>query len=168
MKTTTATLSILTLACAPMLIACSGESTSSTDTHADHAHDHDHSHDGHSHDGHAHNDHDHDHDETPLGSVQLGDITAEAAQGHGNIEPGKELHLVVKLPYTDNGSSIVRAWLGTDDRFASTVAKADYAPSHDDYDLHAIAPDPLPENTMWWIEVTKPDGTKHLGSIAPK
>jgi hypothetical protein len=30
-----------------------------------------------------------------------------------------------------------------------------------------MAPDPLPENTMWWIEIEKTDGTKVLGSAQP-
>lgn len=112
---------------------------------------------------------DHDHgEEVSLGTAKVGDFMVECAQGHGTIEAGKELHLVVKLPYSDSGASVVRAWIGTEDRTMSIVGKGDYAASHDDYDLHADAPDPLPANPMWWIEVEKPDGTKHLGSIAPK
>ena len=98
----------------------------------------------------------------------IGGHEISCAQGHGTIEPGKELHLVVKLPYSDDGSTVVRAWIGTEDRFASIVARGEYAPSHDDYDIHAVAPDPLPEDTMWWIEIEKPDGTKHVGSIQPR
>ncbi|MEQ8765954.1 MAG: hypothetical protein RL885_18695 [Planctomycetota bacterium] len=110
---------------------------------------------------------DHEHAEDPLGTVLIGDLEVELAQGHGGVEAGKEGHLVVKLPYNDQGATIVRAWLGTEDRFASLVGKGEYAPSHDDYDIHAVAPDPLPENTMWWIEIEKPDGTKLLGSKKP-
>ncbi len=123
-------------------------------------------HDGHDHAESEHMGDDH-HDMVSLGTAQIGDHAVELAQGHGAIAPGKELHLVVKLPYTDNGASVVRAWLGTDDRFASVVAKGEYAASHDDYDIHALAPDPLPENTMWWVEIEKPDGTKMLGSAKP-
>ena len=43
----------------------------------------------------------------------------------------------------------------------------EYAPSHDDYDVHAMAPDPLPAETMWWIEIETPDGTKVVGSARP-
>jgi len=133
-------------------------------THTDdHDHDHDHDHGDHDHDEVGH---DHD-DEIPLGTTTIGDIEVEAAQGHGEVEPGKEMHLVVKLPYNDNGATIVRAWIGTEDRFASLVAKAEYSASHDDYDLHAIAPDPLPEGAKWWIEIEKPDGTKVVGSAKP-
>ncbi len=110
--------------------------------------------------------HDHDHgDEVSLGKTMVGDIEIECWQSHGELEPGKELHLVVKLPYNDNGATIIRAWLGTEDRLASMVGRGEYAASHDDYDLHAEAPDPLPENTRWWIEIEKPDGTKAVGSI---
>lgn len=110
---------------------------------------------------------DHDHDENSLGSTAVGDMTLELAQGHGAVAPGKEGHLVVKLPYNDNGETTVRAWIGTEDRTLSTVGKGEYTPSHDDYDIHAVAPDPLPENAMWWIEIEKPDGTKVLGSAKP-
>ncbi|RNC81845.1 MAG: hypothetical protein ED559_08695 [Phycisphaera sp.] len=100
-------------------------------------------------------------------TASLGDMTLELAQGHGVLEAGKESHLVVKLPYNDNGETIVRAWIGTEDRTLSMVGKGQYAPSHDDYDIHTVAPIPLPENTMWWIEIEKPDGTKVVGSTNP-
>lgn len=109
----------------------------------------------------------HAHDESPLGTVTIGSMKVELAQGHGGVAAGREGHLVVKLPYSDNGATIVRAWIGTEDRTLSFVGKGEYAPSHDDYDVHAMAPDPLPENTMWWIEIEKPDGTKVVGSAKP-
>jgi hypothetical protein len=115
----------------------------------------------HHHDDH---DHDHDHDEIELGMFTFGDMQVKLAQSHGMVEPGKEGHLVVKLPYNDGGATIVRAWLGTEDRTLSYVGRGEYAASHDDYDIHAMAPDPLPENTMWWVEIEKPDGTKTIGS----
>lgn len=120
--------------------------------------------DGHQHNGETGEDHDHAHDEVPLGTVAIGDMEVELAQGHGRVEAGKESHLVVKLPYNDNGATVVRAWIGTEDRTMSLVGKGEYAPSHDDYDVHAVAPDPLPENALWWIEIEKPDGTKVVGS----
>ena len=110
---------------------------------------------------------DHAHDEVPLGTAAIGDMKVELAQGHGKVEAGKEGHLVVKLPYNDKGQTIVRAWIGTEDRLKSMVGKGGYAPSHDDYDIHAVAPDPLPANVMWWIEIEKPDGTKVVGSAKP-
>lgn len=153
---------------AVLVLAGCGDGTaphSAASQSADHISDHN-GHDDHAHGGGGHAGEDH-HDEVSLGTVQIGGLAVELAQGHGAIAPGKELHLVVKLPYSDNGASVVRAWLGTKDRFASIVAKAVYAASHDDYDIHAIAPDPLPANTMWWIEIEKPDGTKYLGSAEP-
>ena len=122
---------------------------------------------GHEHDGEMGEDHDHAHDEVSLGTVNIGDMKVELAQGHGKVEAGKEGHLVVKLPYNDNGATVVRAWIGTEDRTLSLVGKGEYAPSHDDYDIHAVAPNPLPENAMWWIEIEKPDGTKVVGSAKP-
>lgn len=116
----------------------------------------------------AEEEHDHAHDEVSLGSFTAGDMEIEAAQGHGMIEAGKEGHLVIKLPYKDDGSTVVRAWIGTEDRTMSAVGKGEYAPSHDDYDIHAIAPTPVPADAKWWVEVEKPDGTKSVGSVAPK
>jgi hypothetical protein len=112
---------------------------------------------------------DHDHgDEVPLGKFKAGELEIEAAQGHGMVEAGKEGHLIIKLPYKDDGASIIRAWIGTEDRTLSAVGKGEYAPSHDDYDIHAVAPSPLPADVKWWVEVEKPDGTKLVGSIVPK
>lgn len=115
----------------------------------------------------AEDSHDHAHDEVSLGTVEIGDMKVELAQGHGKVEARKEGHLVVKLPYNDKGESIVRAWIGTKDRTMSQVGKGEYAPSHDDYDVHAVAPDPLPKDVMWWIEIQKPDGSKIVGSAKP-
>ena len=108
---------------------------------------------------------DHAHDEVALGEFDIEGTTVKAAQGHGSVEPGKEGHLVITLPYKDDGSTIVRAWIGSADRTMSAVGKGEYAPSHDDYDIHAIAPSPLPVGAEWWVEIEKPDGTKAVGSI---
>jgi len=116
----------------------------------------------------AEEEHDHDHEEVPLGTFTAGDMTINAAQAHGMVEAGKECQLVIKLPYKDDGSTVVRAWIGTEDRTMSAVGKGEYAPSHNDYDIHAIAPTPLPADAKWWVEVEKPDGTKVVGSVAPK
>ncbi len=109
---------------------------------------------------------DSDHVETPLGTTMIGDLEVQCAQGHGETAPGREMHLVVKLPYNDNGATVVRAWIGVEDRLDSLVALGEYAPSHDDYDIHAEASDPLQADAAWWIEVEKPDGSKQIGSIA--
>lgn len=124
---------------------------------------------GDDHAGHADGD-DHAHGgdvEVELGTVTIGDMKVTFAQGHGKIAASKEGHLVVKLPYNDKGATTVRAWIGTEDRTLSLVGKGGYAPSHDDYDVHAMAPNPLPKDVMWWIEIQKPDGAKLVGSIKP-
>lgn len=154
----------LALACL-VPIACGG--TDAGDPSAEH------SHDGHTHDGtsteHGYSDEasEHDQDEAPLGSVEIGDLTVELAQGHGGVAAGKESHLVVKLPYADAGATAVRAWIGTENRALSLVGKAEYTAAHDDYEVHATAPDPLPEDVQWWIEIERPDGTRALGSAVP-
>ena len=109
----------------------------------------------------------HEHDEESLGTSSVGDWTIELAQGLGHVVPGAESQLVVKLPYSDQGSTIVRAWLGTEDRTLSFVGLGQYAPSHDDYDVLVTAPDPLPAPLLWWFEIEAPDGSKVLGSVAP-
>ena len=110
---------------------------------------------------------DHSHDEVSIGTTLIGGETVKLAQGHGIMIAGHESHLVIKLPTNDGGATVVRAWVGTSDRTKSFVAKGTYAASHDDYDVHADAPDPLPEGVQWWIEVEKPDGTKAVGSANP-
>ena len=102
-----------------------------------------------------------------LGTATVGDIVVELAQGHGAIAAGKEGHLVVKLPYSDKGATVVRVWIGSSDRTMSYVGKGEYAASHNDYDAHAVAPDPLAADAMWWIEIEKPDGSKAVGSAKP-
>lgn len=161
----TKTTAITALTLAALLTSCGKKEL----THAD-SHGHDHGTGtaaAHHHDAAGH-DHDHEHDEVPLGTFTAGGMEIEAAQSHGGLEAGKEGHLVIKLPYNDSGATIVRAWIGTEDRTLSTVGRGEYAASHDDYDIHAMAPDPLPEGVMWWVEIEKPDGTKNIGSIAPK
>ncbi len=109
---------------------------------------------------------DHGHAEVSIGTATVGDLQVECKQGHGETASGKEMHLVVKLPHNDAGATIVRAWIGTEDRLQSRVGMGTYAPSHDDYDVHVAAPDPLPDGAQWWIEVQMPDGTTSVGSIA--
>ncbi len=170
MKTT---LSLAVLTIISLVGAGCGESSSKPSTQSEPASNP--AGDTHTHaDGTTHADHaedapaeDHAHDETPIGTVTIGDMQVELAQGHGAVAAGQEGHLVVKLPYNDNGATIVRAWIGTEDRTLSFVGRGEYAPDHNDYDIHAMAPTPLPENAKWWIEIEKPDGTKVVGSAEP-
>lgn len=158
-----ATLIIPAFALSALLIGCGkNETNTESPAPAEEAH-------GHPHEGEegGHDDHDHGKEES-LGSFKAGDVEIEAAQAHGLIEAGKEGHLVLKLSYKDDGATVVRAWIGTEDRTMSSVGKGEYAPDHDDYDIHAMAPSPLPADVMWWVELEKPDGTKVVGSIAPK
>ncbi len=162
------TVAIATAGCEKKENAATGD-PKADDTHV-HA-------DGSTHDGHDHGDHGHDHghhhhghhihDEVFLGKVTMGDMEVTIAQGHGKVEPGKEGHIVVKLPYSDDGETVVRAWLGGKDRSESIVGKGVYKSTYEDYDIHVEAPDPLPEDVKWWVEVEKPDGTKLVTSIAP-
>ena len=130
-----------------------------------HGHSHDHSHEEHGH-GHAEEESKEDkHEISLLGEFDVAGMPVKAAQGHGSVEAGKESHLAIKLPFEDKGETNVRVWIGVEDRTLSAVGKARYSSSHADYHAHAIAPDPLPEGASWWIEIEKPDGTKHVGPI---
>jgi hypothetical protein len=147
-----------------LLVSCGEKKSAAAD---DHGHPHPEG-EAHGESAAAKTEEDHDHgEEVALGKFKAGELEIEAAQGHGMVEAGKEGHLIIKLPYKDDGASVVRAWIGTEDRTLSAVGKGEYAPSHDDYDIHAMAPSPLPSDVKWWIEIEKPDGTKLVGSIAP-
>lgn len=154
------------------LLSCSNEAPHDHDHDGDHGHEHpadDDKGDGHG-DSHADeqaDEHDHEHEEVSIGSTTVGEWTVKLAQGHGPVTAGEEGHLVVVLPFKDDGATTVRAWIGSADRNASFVGKGDYAPSHDDYDVHATAPDPLPQDVKWWIEIERPDGKKATGSAQP-
>lgn len=106
-----------------------------------------------------------DHGLASLGTVTVGDMEVQAFQGRGEAAGREELRLLVKLAGGDVGST-VRAWIGTDDRYASVIALAQYSAAHGGYELRAEAPDPLPESASWWIEVEMPDGRTHVGSVA--
>jgi hypothetical protein len=133
------------------------------------SHDHDHDHDGHDHD---HDGHDHSsghghHDSVPLGSTIVGDYEVSCWQAHGSLEAGKELFITIKPPFDDAGRSVLRVWIGTEDRLASVVARASYVASRQAYEAHAEAPSPLPHGSAWWIEIERPDGSTHIGTIKP-
>ena len=165
----TVSILLLALAVALSLAGCGkSDGHGHTHTHADGSTHADHADEGHAGEADMHEDeHDHAHDDVALGTVTIGDMSVELAQGHGAVTAGAEGHLVVKLPYNDNGATTVRVWLGGADRTLSMVGLGEYAPSHDDYDVHAVAPSPLPADAMWWIEIEKPDGTKVVGSAKP-
>lgn len=159
-------ITIPAFALSALLVGCGEDKTGTADDHG-HPHEEGEGHDEPGADAMTEEDHDHG-EEVALGTFKAGELEIEAAQGHGMVEAGKEGHLIIKLPYKDDGSTVVRAWIGTEDRTMSAVGKGEYAPSHDDYDIHAIAPDPLPDGVKWWVELEKPDGTMLVGSIAPK
>ncbi|MEM1222402.1 MAG: hypothetical protein AAGH40_06525 [Verrucomicrobiota bacterium] len=147
---------IIVLSLAALITGCGSE------------HDH-----GHDHHGHDHHDHapkleegDHDHGErVRLGVFNISGVYVEAIQAHGMIKAGAEGHLALKLPYSDQGETVVRAWIGNEDRTLSSVGKGKFSAKYSLYDIHMMAPKPLPEDAKWWVEIEKPDGTKALGSI---
>ncbi|MEM6333832.1 MAG: hypothetical protein AAF823_10890 [Planctomycetota bacterium] len=106
--------------------------------------------------------------EVKLEPATAGDVTLELAQGHGPLTPGGVGHLAIRLPYSDDGQTKIRVWIGGQDSAGTTVADAIYVPPRDYYDVHMPTPDPLPQDALWWIEVEKPDGTKALASAQPR
>jgi len=125
--------------------------------------------DGSVHDGHEHSGgqgHSHEHSKSiALGEFDIGGVRVQAAQEQSKVSAGGECQLVIKLPYCDKGETTIRAWIGTEDRTLSMVGKGVYAPGHDDYDIHTVAPQPIPDGAQWWVEIEKPDGTKTLGAF---
>lgn len=133
-------------------------STGSQDTHV-HA-------DGSTHDDHKAGMQD-VHEEIQLEPVSIGSMRINLTQNHGPVNAGKEEHLILKFLEGGDEINAVRAWIGTEDRTLSYVGKGEYNIINDAYDIHATAPDPLPESVMWWIEIEKLDGTKMVGSAKP-
>ena len=171
-KATTLTLA---LSFALMLPACT-ESNSGTDAghaHGDDSHTHD---DGSTHgahddththaDGTTHSDHTDDgHESIELDTITIDGLSVQLTQNHGPVDAGEEEHLIVKVDDAD--VLAVRVWIGTEDRTLSYVGKGEYDTATGAYDVHTMAPDPLPTNAMWWIEIEKAEGTKVIGSANP-
>ena len=80
----------------------------------------------------------------------------EVAVGASASEAMRNLAWAINQPIWDPEGA-PNQW--ADDFYYNTTAP--------NYDVHAMAPDPLPADTMWWIEVEKPDGTKAVGSAKP-
>lgn len=123
--------------------------------------------DGSTHDDHADDTSDQTHQEIPLDALVINGMSIQLTQNHGPVGAGDEEHLIVKVDNGDTDIIGVRAWIGSEDRTLSYVGKGEYSVINDAYDIHTSAPDALDQNTMWWIEIEMPDGTKHTGSIKP-
>jgi len=130
-----------------------------------HDHDHGEDHAGHDHDEEGAHGDDHS-DAKDLPDATINGVAVKLQQV-GAIEAGEEAVLLVKLPASDDGQTIVRAWLGGEDRTLYRVEKGHFVADEGVYDVHVIAPAPLPDNAMWWIEIEKPDGSKAVGSTKP-
>ncbi|MDF1836926.1 MAG: hypothetical protein P1V35_03575 [Planctomycetota bacterium] len=109
----------------------------------------------------------HSHVEVPIGLTKIGDLLVSLAQGHGAMKAGEESHLVIAWPVMDGGATTVRAWIGTSDRSQSLVEKGTFSPSRGDYNVHVMAPDPLPDGVQWWVEIERPNGSRSVGSADP-
>lgn len=128
-------------------------------------HDHGEDHAGHNHDEEGAHGDDHS-DAKDLPDATIGGVSVKLQQV-APIKAGEEVVLLVKLPESSESQTIVRAWLGGEDRTLYRVEKGHYVADEGVYDVHVTAPDPLPADAMWWVEVEKPDGSKAVGSTKP-
>lgn len=117
-------------------------------------------------------DHHEDHGDIHNNAVDLIVIDADASgisarQANGAIQAGQECILLVKLDAPSQEIKAVRAWIGGEDRTLSQVGLGHYDADESLYDIHAIAPKPLAEDAMWWIEVERSDGTKVFSTAKP-
>lgn len=151
----------------------------------DHDHDHDHAHDDHDHDhDHAH---DHDHgdafpddleppdlsppgsehvlhsDERLIGDAPIARMDMYGVQALGPVRPGEPARLWVFLSRDDGGRTMVRAWIGTNRRADFDVVLGRYDAERGGHVIDTVAPDPLPPMAQWFVELQRPDGTRHTG-----
>ena len=94
-------------------------------------------------------------------TTELGDQTADGfvikASSDGDVTPGKDAPVDV---WVSGGSAkvvAVRFWIGTRDAKGSVRAKAEL--EKDNWHTHAEVPNPLPPDSMLWVEVES-DGDK--------
>ena len=137
------------------LVACGGGDKD----HKDHDHK-DHGHKDHSHkdEGARDGGHHHEGERFELGSVKAGAYEIVAVQ-IGKPAKGEGI-LAIKGKGLEKGAAVVRAWAGDESAQAAIKAKADYAPAHDDFDVHVETGDTLAAGAKWWIEVEPTGGDK--------
>lgn len=95
-------------------------------------------------------------------TTQLGEQTAEGfvikASRDGAVTPGKDVPVDVWVTGGSGKVGAVRFWVGTRDAKGSVRAKAEL--EKDNWHTHAEVPNPLPPDSMLWVEVESDGGKK--------
>jgi hypothetical protein len=111
---------------------------------------------------------DHDHAASTSTAQSLGTITVSGFEMEviqdGKIEAGKEATFEIRIK-GDKDPTAVRVWIGVESGRGSAKGKAHR--HGDKMEVHADAPDPIPDDAKLWIEV-ETDAGKSKGSVAIK
>lgn len=128
--------------------------------------DHDHkAGDTHDHVGGDNHDHGDGHDHgatTELGEQTAGGFTIKASRD-GDITPGKDAPIDVRVTGGTARIAAVRFWIGTQDGKGSVKAKAEL--DKDSWHTHAEIPSPLPTGSKLWVEVETASGDTHIAGF---
>jgi hypothetical protein len=108
-----------------------------------------------------------------LGSSTIGPFDVKAMRDQGVIVAGKDAPIDVTVTPSSGATAkaaAVRFWIGTQDAKGSVKAKADIEnPAEPNrWHTHAEVPNPLPENSMLWVEIEDDKGGTSTGSFALK
>lgn len=105
-----------------------------------------------------------------LGTTKIGEYTVRASRDKGEIKAGADAPIDVWI--TDAAGApatvaVVRFWIGAADAKGSVKARADIEdpkqPNH--FHTHAEIPDPLPADSLLWVELETVTGQKVTGSF---
>lgn len=95
-------------------------------------------------------------------TTDLGDQTADGfgikASRDGGVTPGKDAPVDVWVSSGSAKVAAVRFWIGTRDAKGSVRAKAEL--EKDNWHTHVEVPNPLPPDSMLWVEVESEGGKK--------
>lgn len=102
-----------------------------------------------------------------LGTSAIGDWTVSATRDEGEIEPGGDAPIDVRLTGGSSKVVAVRFWIGAEDASGSIKARAEIEdPAEPDHwHTHAEAPDPIPSGSRLWVELELEGQGKKTGSF---
>lgn len=106
----------------------------------------------------------------PLGNTTIGTFQVMATRDEGLIVAGKDSPIDVTVTPV-SGSSItavaVRFWIGTESAVGSMKAKSEIEnPAEPNrWHTHADVPNPIPAESMLWVEIETDNGEKVTGSF---
>ncbi len=91
-----------------------------------------------------------------LGNTTIGGFSVRASRDEGEIKPGGDSPIDIWVDGGLGNAAAVRFWIGTQDAKGSIKAKADVEDGH--WHTHAEVPNPLPPDSMLWVEIEGKDG----------